>query len=91
VITSLLENVVILETIKKRGELPLGATSLTFIQGHAPCLSGRRPSSAVHHFGRRVDSPSAPRRLPSDSCVTNSGGATPLKDTHLNIVYCMQL
>ena len=24
---------------------------LALIQGHAPCLSGRRPSSAVHHFG----------------------------------------
>ena len=25
--------------------------SSTLIHGHAPCLSGRSPSSAVHHFG----------------------------------------
>ncbi len=51
VITSLLENAVILETIKQKGSLRWRPPSPTLIHGHAPCLSGRRPSSAVHHFG----------------------------------------
>ena len=50
-ITSLLENAVILETIKKEGSLRWRPPSPTLIHGHAPGLSGRRPSSAVHHFG----------------------------------------
>jgi hypothetical protein len=64
VITSLLENDVILETIKKRGEPPLEATSPTLIHGHTPCLSGRSPSSAVHHFGVRKAAECAPGQLP---------------------------
>ena len=36
----------------KRGRPPIGDyPQPTLIHGHAPCLSGRRPSSAVHHFG----------------------------------------
>jgi len=31
-----------------------GYPSSTLIHGHAPCLSGRRPSSAVHHLGFRT-------------------------------------
>jgi len=33
---------------------PSGPTSSTLIHGFAPCLPGRRPSSAVHHFGSVV-------------------------------------
>jgi hypothetical protein len=50
VITSLLENAVILETIKKEGSLHRRPLHSTLIRGYAPCLPGRRPSSAVHHF-----------------------------------------
>ncbi len=45
VISSLLENAVSWKI--KRGGVP----STHLIHGHAPCLSGRRFSSAVHHFG----------------------------------------
>ena len=50
VITSLLENAVswkINEAASHRG----GSPQPTLIHGHALCLCGRRPSSAVHHFG----------------------------------------
>ena len=47
---SLLENVVSWK-IKRGGPHPSGYPQPTLIHGHAPCLSGRRPSSAVHHFG----------------------------------------
>jgi len=50
VITSLLENVVSWK-IKRGGPPSVGIPSSTLIHGHALCLSGRRPSSAVHHFG----------------------------------------
>ena len=51
VITSLLENAVSWKT--KRGGPPSVVVLSTYlIQSHAPCLSGRRPSSAVHHFGQ---------------------------------------
>jgi hypothetical protein len=51
VITSLLENAVSWKKLK-RGEPHRRFTSPTLIHGYALCLSGRRPSSAVHHFGR---------------------------------------
>jgi hypothetical protein len=51
VTTSLLENAVILETNKTRRPPSVGVPSTYLIHSHAPCLSGRRPSSAVHHFG----------------------------------------
>ncbi len=45
------ECAVILETIRKEGSLHRRLPHSTLIRGHAPCLPGRRPSSAVHHFG----------------------------------------
>jgi len=36
---------------KTRWAPSVGVPSSTLIHGHALCLSGRRPSSAVHHFG----------------------------------------
>ena len=51
VITSLLENAVSWSIIKERGRPQRANLQPTLIQGHAPCLSGRRPSSALHHFG----------------------------------------
>ena len=51
VTTSLLENAVILETIKKEGPSVGGHLTYPHSKAHVPCLSGRRPSSAVHQFG----------------------------------------
>jgi hypothetical protein len=39
---------------KTRWPPSVGVPSSTLINGHAPCLSGRRPSSAVHHFGDHI-------------------------------------
>ena len=50
VITCLLENAVSWK-IKRRRPPIGGSPSPTLIHGHAPCLSGRRPSSVVHQFG----------------------------------------
>ena len=55
VITSLLENVVSWK-INEGGRRSEAYPQSTLIHGHALCLSGRRPSSAVHHFGRRGES-----------------------------------
>ena len=75
--TSLLENAVILETIKKEGTLRWRHLTYPHSKAHAPCLSGRRPSSAVHHFGPIHLHLLIPRGLGSYESLSDTNGKDP--------------
>jgi hypothetical protein len=48
------------QRIKRGGPHQLGVPSSYLIHGHASCLPGRSPSSAVHHFGPHAGGAAAP-------------------------------